>query len=149
MKDLTKKLVDLIDTCVLRIEKVEADKAKNASERNRLEVLKNEVELANKTAVEGIERLNSLKAKHEDLNDAKRLKAELQTEIKRYKEMQRELESKFEEAEQLKKDGFAELEDKKIKFDKEIDKLNKDKKDFRDKVMKAISSDLKSKGVEL
>lgn len=149
MLELTKKLNELIAICEIRIKKVDADSAINAAKSNKLDKQQKEVESLNKIAVEGIERLNKSKAKHKDLEGAEALKKQLSGEIKRYQGMQANLEAKFAEAEKAKKDGLAEVADKRSKLDKDIKNLNEKKKNYQVDMMKAIAEDLRKKGIEL
>lgn len=149
MKKILDKLTELVSICEVRVKKVDDAAKKNAEESARLIKLKEDVDALNEIAVEGLERLNALKAKHENLEDAKRLKKELQGEIKRYQALQVELKGQFSDAEKVKKEGLDEIEAKKEKLQKEIDKLNEDKKSYKAEIMKSISKELKSKGIEL
>lgn len=149
MNDVLKKLNELVAICEVRVKKVNEQGEKNLRDKVALDKRSKEVEDANKLAVEGLARLNALKVKHEDLANAKKAKKELDLEIKRYKGMIAVLEEERKDVKKLNKDAEATIEARKQKFQKEIEKLNEDKKDFKLKVMESISEELKKKGIEL
>ena len=149
MREILKKLNELIGICEVRVAKTDAQREKNLQDKLLLDKKRKQLENENKLVVEGIERLNELKVKHEDLANAKKVKEELRLEVKRYKSMIAALEEDRKGIKELKEDAEKQIEEKKKKFQKEVEILNEDKKGFKSKVMKSISEELKKKGIKL
>lgn len=149
MEEIKKKLIELIGICETKVKKCDADTAINSAKAAKLAKKEKDAEASNKLAQEGIERLNALNEKHEDLAKAKKLKETLQSEIKRYKSMQEELQKEIDAVEDMKKQAMDEVEFKREKLAKDIESLNQDRKTYEAKVMKAIELKLKKKGIEL
>lgn len=149
MKEILKKLNELIGICEVRVAKTDAQREKNLRDKLSLDKKHKQLENENKLVVEGIERLNDLKAKHEDLANAKNTKKELDLEIKRYKALQDVLEEERKELKKEKEEALAAFEDKKAKLNKDIEILKVKEKEFKIKVMDSISKELKQKGIKL
>jgi len=149
VKEILKKLNELIGICEVRVAKTDAQREKNLRDKLSLDKKHKQLENENKLVVEGIERLNDLKAKHEDLANAKNTKKELDLEIKRYKALQDVLEEERKELKKEKEEALAAFEDKKAKLNKDIEILKVKEKEFKIKVMDSISKELKQKGIKL